>query len=187
MMPAISNMTLLRIMADNPRMTPITSNAPASAPNTAAKNPEKEKAPAPTVPPPANITNATPRLAPELMPRMEGSAKGLLNAVCNIKPDEANAAPQSNAVMHSGKRLSRTMKVQASFPAGCPKRMRHTSAAGMSTDPASKLAATSKMVRTDNTPAHKKTLWNSGIFVFIPLIYENISYPGCRKAPDGTF
>ena len=41
---------------------------------------------------------ATPRLAPELMPNTEGSASGLLNNVCNKRPETDNAAPVSSAV-----------------------------------------------------------------------------------------
>lgn len=52
------------------------------------------------VPPPASITSATPKLAPELIPKMEESANGLLNTVCNISPEADKAAPQSKAVMH---------------------------------------------------------------------------------------
>ena len=64
----------------------MTNTAPAKAPATTARKPEKEKVPADTIPPPANMTKATPRLAPELIPKIDGSANGLLNTVCNISP-----------------------------------------------------------------------------------------------------
>ena len=59
---------------------------------------KKLNVPADMLPPKNSITNATPRLAPELMPRIDGPASGFLKAVCNISPQTASAPPQSNAV-----------------------------------------------------------------------------------------
>ena len=50
------------------------------------------------LPPKNSITNATPRLAPELVPKIDGPASGFLKAVCNISPQTASAPPQNNAV-----------------------------------------------------------------------------------------
>ena len=45
----------------------MTNTAPAKAPATTARKPKEKKVPADTIPPPANMTKATPqRLAPEL-------------------------------------------------------------------------------------------------------------------------
>ena len=44
------------------------------------------------------ITNATPRLAPELMPRTSGPAIGFRKSVCICNPLNDNAMPTVNAV-----------------------------------------------------------------------------------------
>ena len=44
-------------------------------------------------------TNTPTKLAPELMPKIDGPANGFLKAVCSINPQTASALPQSNAVM----------------------------------------------------------------------------------------
>ena len=92
--------------------------------------PDKVNTPAVIVPAPASMTKATPRLAPELMPKMEGSARGLLKVVCNISPDEANAIPQSKAVTACGRRDSQTIKLQLAFSTSLPVRICHTTSAG---------------------------------------------------------
>ena len=48
------------------------------------------------------ITNATPRLAPELIPRTSGPAIGFLNIVCICKPLKDKATPTVNAVIAFG-------------------------------------------------------------------------------------
>ena len=99
MIPVMSSMILLFIKVEKNRISPITIIEPMKAPNTIEKNPERVIPAVAMVPPPANITKATPRLAPELIPKMEGPANGLLKAVCSISPETANAAPHSKAVM----------------------------------------------------------------------------------------
>ena len=78
---------LFFIKVEKNRMIPITSMEPMNAPIMTDRNPDKVNTPAVIVPAPASMTKATPKLAPELIPSMEGSAKGLLNVVCNISPD----------------------------------------------------------------------------------------------------
>ena len=87
-------------MAEKDKMIAITKAAPANAPATTERKPESTNSPAMILPPPASRTSATPRLAPELIPKIEESASGLLNTVCSIKPDAERAAPQSRAVIH---------------------------------------------------------------------------------------
>ena len=98
--PAISNITLLRIRTERKSTASITIIAPTNAPTTIERKPESTNCPVTILPPPANTTNATPKLAPELIPKIEESASGLLKTVCKINPDTANAAPQSKAVIH---------------------------------------------------------------------------------------
>lgn len=50
------------------------------------------------------ISNATPKLAPELIPKTKGPAKGLRKRVCISKPLTDNPAPTKMAVMAFGTR-----------------------------------------------------------------------------------
>ena len=74
-------------------------------------------------PPPSNITMATPRLAPESIPNMEGPANGLLNEVCSSRPEQARAAPHRVAVTACGKRESKIMNRQLSRSGVPPNRI----------------------------------------------------------------
>jgi len=51
---------------------------------------------------PANKTNATIRLEPEVIPRMEGPANGFLNKVWSSQPDNPKHAPARAAVQAAG-------------------------------------------------------------------------------------
>lgn len=48
------------------------------------------------------ITNATPKLAPEVIPSTKGPAKGFLNNVCMSNPEIPNPEPTNIAVMAFG-------------------------------------------------------------------------------------
>ncbi len=61
-----------------------------------ARNPPKIPLP--------KITKATPRLAPEVIPKTKGPAKGFLNNVCINKPETPKPEPTKIAVMAFGKR-----------------------------------------------------------------------------------
>ncbi len=50
------------------------------------------------------ISNATPKLAPELIPKTKGPANGFLNNVCMSKPLTDRPAPTKTAVMAFGTR-----------------------------------------------------------------------------------
>lgn len=50
--------------------------APTNAPANTEKKPDRLNVPADMLPPKNNITNATPKLAPELMPKIDGPANG---------------------------------------------------------------------------------------------------------------
>lgn len=66
--------------------------------------------------PPSKTTKATPKLAPLLIPKMDGSAKGLRKSVCINKPETERPMPANKAVMACGKRKSMMMerKVESS-------------------------------------------------------------------------
>lgn len=55
----------------------------------------------PNIPDP-KITKATPRLAPELIPKTKGPANGFLNKVCINNPEMPNPEPTRMAVMALG-------------------------------------------------------------------------------------
>lgn len=141
MIPVISSMILLFISVEKKRISTIISMAPINAPSSTEKKPDRLNAPAVMLPPNSSMTKATPRLAPALMPRMDGPASGFLKAVCNISPQTANAPPQSSAVSAWGKRDSQRMKLQLAFSPSPPSRIRKTSAGGIETDPTSRLPA----------------------------------------------
>ena len=131
----INSITLLRTIIENRMIIPSTATAPRKAPDTTARYPLITTPPLPpTAPPRANMTSATPRLAPESTPRIEGPASGLLNTVCSISPDTANAAPAKSAVKACGNRDSNTIK-RHEEGSSAPIRMRHTDEAGIDTDP----------------------------------------------------
>ena len=83
----------------------------------------------------ARTTTATPNPAPELTPRIEGSANGLRNKVCISKPLTANAAPASAAVQAFGKRKSQIISAEASSDGIFPVSAAATSASGSVTEP----------------------------------------------------
>ena len=133
MMPIMSSMMLFFTRVEKNRMIPMTVIEPMKAPIMTEMKPDRVNVPAVMVPAPASMTRATPRLAPELIPSMEGAASGLLNVVCSISPDAASAIPQSKAVTACGRRDSHTMKLQLAFSASPPVRICHTASAGIST------------------------------------------------------
>lgn len=80
-MPVIRSMTLLFTRLEKNNNTAITATAPTNAAISTARNPVTETAPAVMLPPNRSITKATPRLAPLLIPNIDGPARGLQNAV----------------------------------------------------------------------------------------------------------
>ena len=148
MMPVINSITLLRIMVERNKINAIIAIAPTKAPSIIVTKPETLNVVVVMLPPNANITRATPKLAPASMPKMEGPAKGFFNAVCNIKPQTAKEAPHNNAVNACGKRLCQIMKRQLALPTSSPMRMRNTSPAGIDTDPTSRFAINSTTMMT---------------------------------------
>ena len=139
MMPTMSSIMLECITDARNSSSTITAREPIRAPSTTAMLP-----PAPaTVPPAISMTIATPREAPFVMPRMEGPARGLRKDVWSNNPLTASDAPQRIAVMACGSRDSSTMKRHDSFSASPPVMIVHTSAAGMLTEPKSRLPTNS--------------------------------------------
>lgn len=69
-----------------------------SAPTSAEKD-------VPIDPTPKMIATATPKLAPELIPRIEGPAKGLENNICKSNPETASNMPQKSVAKLRGIRI----------------------------------------------------------------------------------
>ena len=112
-----------------------------------------------------NVIRATASEAPELIPRMEGSASGLRNKVCIIRPHTPSAPPATRAVMASGKRFSRTI-TSVIEPSPPPSRTSSTSRRGMATVPVAMFKASSTAM-APNSPVATST------------------YPGCLAAERG--
>ncbi len=81
-----------------------TKNAPKLAAKAIPKFEMDKVAAAPTKAEVPNISNATPKLAPELTPKTKGPASGFLNKVCINKPLMESPAPTKIAVSALGKR-----------------------------------------------------------------------------------
>jgi hypothetical protein len=93
-----------RLNSNNKKLTP---KAPIAA---AGKTPKKPKFN------PDNKKNATPKLAPELIPKTEGPAKGLRNIVWSERPETGSAIPTKIAAKTLGKRISKkTFKARVSL------------------------------------------------------------------------
>ena len=115
-MPTIRSINALRTRIDRTVSSSVISRLPASAPPMIAAYPPISEPPITIGPLIHNITMATPRLAPELIPKTDGPANGLRNAVCNSSPVAASAAPPRVAVIHCGIRFSRIMNDTTSSP-----------------------------------------------------------------------
>ena len=146
----MSSITLLRTMVEKKKISAITNMAPTKAAARMATNPERLTEPAEILPPRSNITRATPRPAPLLIPKILGPASGLRKAVCSISPLTASAPPQSVAVMACGNRDSRMIKRQEGLAVSSPIRMPTTSPTGILTDPITRFSANSTMISPTN-------------------------------------
>ena len=102
--PMITNVVMLFIFALNDIMTSNTAVAPANAAmlTPIVDHQVNDDAAAPVSAPVNNITTPTPKLAPLLIPNIDGSASGLRNNVCINNPATDNAAPANKAVIACG-------------------------------------------------------------------------------------
>lgn len=116
-----------------------------------AKNPPKILEP--------RIRTATPKLAPEEIPKTNGPANGFLNNVCINKPLIANPDPTKQAVIAFGSLKFKMIISQLDFELVPPKRRSNTSENGIDTDP--ELTLTS-----NNSISTKKSARNCFVYVF---------------------
>ena len=78
MIPMMSSMMWLRIRVDSNRMIPIIRQAPRKGSCHYGEESREDKGSVAMLLPSRRMTIATPRLAPELIPRMEESASGIV-------------------------------------------------------------------------------------------------------------
>jgi hypothetical protein len=84
--------------------------------------------------PEPKITRATPKLAPELMPKTKGPAKGFLKRVCINKPEIPKPEPTKIAVTAFGSLTLLIIMSQVEFSM-FPKRLPKTLFKGILTEP----------------------------------------------------
>ena len=84
--------------------------------------------------PEPKITKATPKLAPELIPRTKGPARGFLKRVCINKPEIPKPEPTKIAVIAFGSLTLLIIMSQVEFSI-VPKRLPKTLFKGMLTEP----------------------------------------------------
>lgn len=98
--------------------------------------------------PEPKITNATPKLAPELIPKTKGPANGFLNNVCINNPEIPKPEPTRIAVIAFGSLKSVTITSQVEFSM-VPKRLEKILLKGILTEP--KLMLTKKQSTNTKT------------------------------------
>ena len=108
MLPNINPIIRIAIVSLTLEDTTITANKTKKLPKLAAITilhlEIKKLAKTPPNNPEPKITKATPKLAPELIPRTNGPANGFLNKVCINKPEMPKPEPTKMAVKALGKR-----------------------------------------------------------------------------------
>ena len=81
------------------------------------------------------INKATPKLAPEEIPKTKGPASGFLNKVCINKPQMDNPEPTKIAVIAFGKRKFKIIVCQLSLDTFPPVKLLKTWSNGIETEP----------------------------------------------------
>ena len=125
------SLTLNETISTRNRITP----APIHAATTIAQLPRAEISGADPKP---SSTRAIPKLAPELIPRTYGPAKGFLKMVCICNPLTESATPAIRAVITFGSLKSRTMVLKVSDEGFPPVSIEIISENGIFTDPKNK-------------------------------------------------
>ena len=125
--PKMSRVSALPVFPDTYMTSRDVSNAPAAA-ETAMVSPAAAPAP------PARVTAAAPRPAPELTPIIWGSARGFLKTACICAPARARAAPDTAAVTARGIRRSLNTSAGASPPIRMSARTAATRTAAIAMD-----------------------------------------------------
>ena len=97
------------------------------------------------------IKIATPKLAPEEIPKTKGPAKGFLNKVCINKPQTDKPDPTKIAVIALGTLKLIMIVFQLSLPMSPPKRILKMSLNGIETDPKRMFRKNKTMSITDKS------------------------------------
>ena len=152
MTPTTSSAEALRTHAEAAVRRKMANIAPAIAADAVARS---------VAPAAVRSMTAAPSPAPALMPRMEGSARGLRKSVCITSPPTASAAPESSAVHAAGRRLSRMMNRAVSLPP--PQRVSTASDHGSGVGPESMFSA--KSSTTQHVSVRVRSIFYSiGVF-----------------------
>ncbi len=104
MSPMIKIAIVSRTFEDTNKTAKSTKKLPKLAAMTTAHFEMSNDAKTPPNSPEPKITRATPKLAPELIPKTKGPANGFLNNVCINNPEIPNPEPTKIAVNAFGKR-----------------------------------------------------------------------------------
>ena len=141
-------------------MSAMTESAPVMAAMVNATSPSMPAwlSAVPPMVPDMSTTNATPKLAPELIPSTDGSASGFLNTVCICKPLTESPAPATKAVQTCGKRDFQMMFSQLGGIPSFPVRMSHTALNGICTEPNARFKNI-KSTTENRMPAMSNVFW----------------------------
>lgn len=115
---------------------------------------------------------ATPRLAPELIPKTSGPAKGFRKIVCICKPLTPKATPANTAANALGKRKSRIITFHSGCEASPVIRIFKTSLNEILTEPRKTSSRNSTIKRKDKI---KKILLPDNPQFFLNVTYFNFS------------
>ena len=108
----------------------------------AEKKPPKREEP--------KINKATPKLAPEEIPKTKGPANGFLNKVCINKPATDKPEPTKIAVIAFGNLKFKTIVCQLSLALVAPNNVFKMSLKGIETEPKLIFIANNSSSKTDN-------------------------------------
>ena len=145
--PIIRIVIISFILTDSAKIIIINAPAPIHAAIASIQLPKPLRSSGEKLPEKPSTTNATPRLAPEVIPRISGPAIGFLKIVCICKPLTDNAIPAKTAVSAFG-----NLKFRTIVSVICPLPLENSA---FHTSPAFKLTEPKKISRINNTPNTK--------------------------------
>ncbi len=123
------------------------------------------------------INKATPKLAPEEIPKTNGPANGFLNNVCINKPLIDNPEPTKIAVIAFGNLKFTIIVVHSSLILSSPKKMAKISLKGIETEP--------KLIfKKHNTTTKISSKINCFVYVFLFIKREISTQTEARPSQD---
>ena len=113
------------------------------------------------------ISNATPKLAPDEIPKTKGPANGFLKSVCINKPQIDKPEPTKTAVIAFGNLKVSIMVSQVSLVGALPIKVVKISLNGMETDPKLMFKINKTTSKTDNKI-------NGVAYFFCSILLQNL-------------